>query len=79
MMMMMMMMMSFISQRPRKQAPGGPADQVAESRIRDWLIGLPSSPAMYAKHILDGRSSTVKGDGSEKESQVRHSDTESTP
>jgi len=26
---------------------------------------------MYAKHMMDGRSRTVKGDGSEKESQVR--------
>jgi hypothetical protein len=28
---------------------------------------------------MDGRSHTVKGDGSEKESQVRHLGTESTP
>jgi hypothetical protein len=54
--------------------------QVAESRIRDWLIGVQSPPAMYARHMVDGRSHTVfKGDGSEKESQVRHLGTESTP
>jgi hypothetical protein len=52
--------------------------QVAESRIRDWLIRIPSSPAMYATHMVDGRSSMVKGDGSEMESQVRHLGTEST-
>ena len=61
------------AERPRKQAPPGPADQVAERRIRDWLIWVPSSPAMY------GRSSTVKGDrASEKESQMRHLGTKST-
>ena len=36
---------------------------------------------MYAKHMVDGRLHTVKGDGSdlEKESQVRHLGTESPP
>ena len=38
-------------------------DQVAESRIRDWLIGVQSPPALYARHMVDGRSHTVKGGG----------------
>ena len=44
------------AERPRKQAPPGPADQVAERRIRDWLIWVPSSPAMYAKLMVDGQA-----------------------
>jgi hypothetical protein len=44
------------AERPRKQAPAGPADQVAENRTRDWLIGVPSSPSMYATHVVDGLS-----------------------
>jgi hypothetical protein len=38
-----------------------PADQVAESRIRDWLIGVQSPPAMYARHMVDGPQ--LKRDG----------------
>ena len=34
---------------------------------------------MYAKHMVDGRSRNGYGDGSEKESPVRHLGTESTP
>ena len=77
---------------PQRQLPAGreaaqtgtACRQVAESRIRDWLIGdwligVQSPPAMYARHMVDGRSHTVKGDGSEKESQVRHLGTEAPP
>jgi hypothetical protein len=55
----------------RGTAPDGSADIVAERRIEDWLIGVPSPPAMYVKDMVDGLSRKGTGDVSEKESQVR--------
>ena len=53
---------------PQRQLPGDPrprgranrhrpADQVAESRIRDWLIGVQSPPAMVCE-AYGGRTVT---------------------
>jgi len=46
--------------------------------IKQQKAGYETGPKFTSKHMVDGRSSTIR-DGSEKESQVRHLSTESTP